>query len=299
MNVVVTGGAGFIGSHLVHQLVKQGMNVTVIDVQDCKVEDIRYFCDDILSMTNNQAKLAFKDADAVVHLAAEHDIDAANDEGFGFVYHNLMMDLLVANWHNLYCPNAKYIYASSVDIYYMDDESIKRSMVVYEDMDDLIVPNNPYARSKFIGEQIVNAKLTNYYNFRFSTIYGPNQDSHHVLSEIRRAIEDENTIFESRGPLTAQRDYLYVGELVDLLSLAIKKSDPLPGVFNACMSHTWEVRDFADVMCRITKSKLRIIEGETTRHNDKHHPKFGIRNAEQWFGWKPKIHIGDGIKEMF
>ncbi len=225
MTILVTGGAGFIGSHLVERLLSEGRRVRVLDnlstgkrenlprhpALDLQVGDIR---DDAT------VRGAVKGVTAIYHLAAVASVQASIDDPIGTHGANLVgtLQLLEAGRH---AGVTRFLYASSAAIY--GDTSV---VPVAETTTPR--PLSPYAADKLAGEhylQFYGAKHGLHATaFRFFNIYGPRQDPSSPYSGVISIFVDRAltgrpvTVF---GDGCQTRDFVYVGDLVEILYAAL------------------------------------------------------------------------------
>jgi nucleoside-diphosphate-sugar epimerase len=183
-NILVTGGAGFIGSHFVKRLINKGYNVTVIDnLERGKLEflpdNINFHKLDLRDY--DSIKDIFKDQDCVVHLASKvGGIGTYLSKPYDVMSSNITID---SNVLKAIIENniSKYFYASSAHIYPKSLQTTKDSPLINESQAYPADPELSYGWAKLIGELSVQS-ATKEYSFlkaaiaRFIGIYGPDQD---------------------------------------------------------------------------------------------------------------------------
>jgi UDP-glucose 4-epimerase len=229
MQVLITGGAGFIGSHLVERLLQQGDRVRVLDnLSTGKVENlptstmVEFVRGDIRDPATVERSM--QGANAVVHLAAVASVQASIDDPIQTHHTNLdgTIHLLEAARR---VGVQRFLYASSAAVY-GDTESVP----VAESAP--IRPLSPYAADKLAGEHYLlfyQRKFgLNATGFRFFNIYGPRQDPSSPYSGVISIFTDRLaqgrgvTIF---GDGQQTRDFVYVGDLAALLVEALARTD--------------------------------------------------------------------------
>ena len=226
MNVLVTGGAGFIGSHLVDALLATGTRVRVLDNLStgkranipATHERLEFIHGDIRD--RDVVHRAAAGVDAVVHLAAVASVQASVDDPLGTHETNLVGTLNVlegARAHGV----RRIVYASSAAVY-GDDAALP----VREDSRPN--PLTPYAADKLSGEYYLGFYGRKFgiagTAFRFFNIYGPRQDPSSPYSGVISIFVER---LRARSPVTVfgdgnqTRDFVYVGDLVDILSRSL------------------------------------------------------------------------------
>lgn len=228
MKVLVTGGAGFIGSHLVERLLATGHGVTVLDdLSTGKLENLPH-AGDIELVTGDVADLgavatAMNGIDAVVHLAAVASVAASVLDPLGTSRTNLTGSLTV--FQAAAAAGVKrLVYASSASVY-GDPETVPLS----EDAPKR--PLSPYAVDKLAGEHyLAHFHRTGHLDaatFRFFNVYGPRQDPSSPYSGVisifmERSIRRQPLTIFGDGQQT--RDFVYVADVVDVLARAVEES---------------------------------------------------------------------------
>lgn len=234
--VLVTGGAGFIGSHVVERLLNGGARVRVLDnlstgrrenlPRDGKLE----FIEDDIRDAGAVAR-AMRGVTAVIHLAAVASVQASVDDPRGTHASNFdgTLNLLEAARS---AGVGRFLYASSAAVY-----GDGAPLPVTEDA--RLNPLTPYAADKLAGEHYLGFYCRqhglNGTAFRFFNIYGPRQDPSSPYSGVisifvnRLRAREAVTIFGDGGQT---RDFVYVGDLADLLVSALDRRDLADAVMN-------------------------------------------------------------------
>ena len=269
-NILVTGGAGFIGSHFVKRMVNKGYNVTVIDnLERGKLEFLR----DVLNKINfvnadlqdfNSVKDLFKNQDCVVHLASKvGGIGTYLSQPYEVMKSNITMDSNVLKGI-IENKIEKYFYASSAHIYPKELQTIPNSPLIEETQ---AYPSNPeltYGWAKLIGEISLESAVKEYSFLkasiaRFIGIYGPNQDFGLNTGSVipvfsHRAIKYPEVPFNVWGTGKETRSYCFIEDTLDCMELMIQKMDELDlvGPLNVGKEERISIKEIAD----ITKKEL-------------------------------------------
>jgi len=304
--VLVTGGASFIGSHLVDALVEQGANVRVVDnLSSGRLANIQEYVDrkriefergDLLD--ESVARRALKDCEVVFHLAADHG-------GRGYVdLHqvecstNLILDGLL---FKLACELRidKIVFASSGCVYpnHLQTDITKEIYL----KEDLVSP--PYDADNLYGWAKLMAELTLRAYFqqrgmksaccRYFTVYGPRGvENHAVIAMIARAFLKEDP-FEVWGTGEQIRNWTYIDDIVAGTLLAAEKIDDGAGINLGTMERI-RVIDAVQEVLRYSghKAQIRIRPEMPTG------PMNRVADnslAKRLLGWVPKVRFMDGL----
>ncbi|EKD47085.1 MAG: nucleoside-diphosphate-sugar epimerase [uncultured bacterium] len=293
--VIVTGGSGFIGSHLVDALIDNAECVIVID----KVKPPK-------NRKNNRAKyikINIQDKDVinvfekykpelVFHLAAHlHDresvekpVENAMDNIIGFL--NVCEGVRKST-------NAKIIFTSSCAVYGIHD-----NLPISEEV--VPVPTTPYGITKLTGEKYLHFYKqkynTPYVAFRPGNIYGPRQDASAESGVIgifsSRLLKGKTTVINNDGQTT--RDYIYVSDVVDAL-LKAAESD-FVGILNLGTGIQTTTADIFE------KVKTAVGGGAMPDRNENQpdatkYMALDASKSQKTLDWKPKVDLEQGIKQ--
>ncbi len=233
-SVLVTGGAGFIGTHLCRYLHDSGHQVISLDVNqvgeqpwDCVTGDIR---DD----------LQLDGIDVIVHLAAQISVPRSidnPDETLSINVDGTSSILSVAEASGV----KRILFASSAAVY-GDSQQIP----IPEDAP--LIPQSPYAVSKIVGEELLKRSSIETCSFRFFNVYGPDQSAEGgyaaVIPAFKKAISEgiECTIF---GDGTQVRDFIHVTDLTRIIGLAIEAKE-LPAELNLASGEATSLLDLIE-----------------------------------------------------
>jgi UDP-glucose 4-epimerase len=298
MKVVVTGGAGFIGSNLTEELLKKH-EVTVIDnLSTGRIENLCQIRDNIKfikgSITNlDLLKEAFSGSDTVFHQAAIPSVqrsianpiasNKANVEG--------TLKVLVAARD---CNVRKVVYASSSSAY-GDTPTLPKK----EDMRPN--PKSPYAISKLTGEYYCRV-FSDVYSLktaclRYFNVFGPRQNPNSQYAAviprfITRIVAHEPLVIYGDGMQT--RDFTFVKDVVKANILAMQS--PAEGVFNIACGHRVSLNDLAGKIMEITGIKLDPIY-DKPRQGDVRDSLADITKARKEMGYEPDFNLDSGLEE--
>ena len=287
MNILVTGGSGFIGTKLVKKLKLLGHNVTTVDL---KIGSDYVF--DICKLENFN-KLNNLKFDVIYHLAAQSYGIGSLENPHRDLEWNAIGTLnvcLYAQQKNI----KKIIYTSTMAVYGNRDNSKEN---------DTLDPKSNYACSKLYGEHCV--KRFSEYNinhviFRVFNTYGPGQDLSNQQKGIVNAFISqlkEGDNINVTGSLDRYRDLIYIDDVVDALicGLNIKLNNE---TFNICSSKKTYVKELIDLIINVSKKKNITIKNIGSHPGDQIGTT-GDNTKLKSFGWNPKIPLNKGIYKAY
>jgi UDP-glucose 4-epimerase len=298
LRILVTGGAGFIGSHLVRALATAGHSVRVLDnlstgsldkIGDLlnTVEFIRSDIRDVDAMEG-----ALKGIDAVVHLAALVDVAESFEKPVDYFDANVCGTLNVA----LASKNISVlVFASSCAVY---GEPIYLPI----NEEHPLNPKSPYAASKVSGEAYITA-YASLYGFRpvilrLFNVYGPGQSKSYagVITEfIKRVAKGEPPVIYGDGQQT--RDFIHVDDVVQAIMRALI-SDKAYGAYNIGSGINTTINELAQLILKLTgRTDLKPIYAPP-RHGDISQSVADVSKARKDLSFKPNILLNDGIKML-
>lgn len=300
---LVTGGAGFIGSHLVDQLLAMGEDVTVIDNlssghRENLASQARLIVADILDAKVLEREM--EGVSSVFHLAAMVSVQDCINDWIGGTRNNLLGSALVfdaARRHGL----APVVYASSAAVY--GDRS---GEVCYEDA--LPAPISPYGADKLGAEHHARAMAVIHglpsVGLRFFNAYGPRQDPSSpyagVISKFcsNRKADQPHTVF---GDGYQSRDFVYVSDIVDALLASREHVSTTGGalIFNVCTGKPTSLLDLARQIDATAGRGVTKIDHEPTRAGDIATSLGCPKRAQSDLGLSAKTTLGDGLAELW
>ena len=305
--VLVTGGASFIGSHLVDTLVEQGAKVWVMDdltsgrlenIQDhLTAHRIEFIQADLREP--GVARMAVKDIDIIFHLAADHGGRGYVDLHQAGPASNLFLGGLVF-WEAQRAGVEKVVFASSGCVYPNFLQSNPDEEVYLTE--DLVKPpydaDNMYGWAKLMNELTLKAYHNEYglkaASCRYFTVYGPcGVENHAVIAMIAKAFVGQNP-FEVWGDGTQVRNWTYIDDIVRGTILAAEKIDDGIAVNLGTMERV-RVIDAVKMVLEYTGHKAEIKlqpdmpTGPLNRVADN-------SLAKKLLGWEPQVSFREGLK---
>ena len=314
--ILVTGGAGFIGSHLVKRLVKQGHDVTVIDnLERGKIEFLSDIITDIKMVHTDltdydECSRYFIGKDVVIHLASKvGGIGTYLSKPYEVMKANMMMD---SNVLRAVIDNKinTYFYASSAHIYPKELQTIADSPMIKESDAYPANPELTYGWAKLIGEKAIeSAVVENDWMkvaiARFIGIYGPNQDfkleSGSVIPVFsHRAIKYPEVPFSVWGTGKETRSYCYIDDALDCIQKMIEAMDnkQLVGPYNVGRGDRISIEDIAKTVIEVSGKDIEV-EWDTTKNTVIWGQWCDVTKAKDELGWEAQISLKEGLEKVY
>ena len=306
MKIIVTGGAGFIGSHVVRALLKEGHEVTVLDefndfydpaIKRANVASFESAVEvseiDLRHWEPVRDLIAKVKPDAVIHLAARAGVRPSILDPKLYIDTNITGTFHVLEAARL-AGCTKILFASSSSVY-----GLSKTVPFREDL-PLLQTLSPYAATKLAGEQLcgnfVNLHGMRVVALRFFTVYGPGQRPDLAIHSFTDAIENGRSIRQF-GDGTTRRDYTYIDDIVQGVMGAlsfVQGEGPLFQIFNLGENETTTL---SELIASIEKAlgKKALIERLPEQKGDMPLTSADITKARTLLGYAPKTPIREGI----
>lgn len=297
--VVVTGGAGFIGSHIVEYWINNGAEVHIIDnLRTGFLSNVELFPDVIFhqgSVTNR--KLVFnvlKGIDYVHHLAALISVPESVEKPHECVDINIYGLLNVLDAAKEFGIK-KIVFSSSAAVYGDNPESPKTVEMKPQ-------PKSPYGITKLDGEYYLQMYRELYgigsLSFRYFNVFGPRQDPKSQYAAaipifISKAVKNEPIIIYGDGEQT--RDFIFIKDVVKANILAAINSE-VNGVFNLALGKATSINKIAKEIIKLTNSKSEIVY-EKERAGDIKHSLAFVDGTFKALNFQPEFSMEEGLKE--
>lgn len=309
MKVVVTGGAGFIGSHVVRRLLAEGHEVAVIDnfsefyAPSIKRANVAAFADrvavheiDIEDFGAVNSVLAGGKFDAVVHLAARAGVRPSIENPKAYLEtnvtgtYNLLEGARSASTKNFIFASSSSVYGLATKVPFSEDLPLPQTL-------------SPYAATKLAGEHLCG----NYANLfglrvvclRFFTVYGPGQRPDLAIHKFTDMIERGRPI-PKFGDGNTRRDYTYVDDVVQGVIGAIhyaQRGETTFDIFNLGESETTTLNELIAAL-ESALGKTAVIDQLPEQKGDMPLTCADISKARRLLGYDPHTKIADGIPKF-
>lgn len=295
MKVLVTGGAGFIGSNLVDRLASDGHEVVVLDnLTTGKLENVNPAAKFVKSDIGNYEEIAphFEGAQAVFHTAALARIQPSIQNPIAANNTNITGTLNVL-WAAKNSGVKKVIYSGSSSVYGDHDPSdypLKESLSTH--------PGSPYALQKMVGEMYCRL-FSSLYNLpavilRYFNVYGPRQLTEGAYAAVIGIFLDQRQNHKPMtivGDGTKRRDFTHIRDIVEGNILAWQKDLPVGEVINLGAGKNYSVNEVAALIGDETVNipdrpgEYRMTLADNTK-------------ARELLGWRPTVALAEGIAEL-
>ncbi len=321
MNILVTGGCGFIGSHFVRKAIMAGHKIVNIDALGYAANpdnlsdiagnpDYDFIEADICDELVMAAVFSKTNPDIIVHFAAESHVDKSIDDAGSFIKTNVLgtrvlLDQALAYWRSLTGENKqgfRFLHISTDEVYGdlgEDDPAFTET--------NAYAPNSPYAASKASADHLVRA-WNNTYGLpvlisNCSNNYGPNQFPEKLIPlVILRALSGEKIPVYGDG--SNIRDWLYVEDHVDAI-LQILENGKIGESYNIGGQSERSNLEIVNSICQILdtlhpceKGKYQdLIEFVTDRPGHDKRYAMNINKIKSELGWKPETDFNEGIEK--
>ena len=303
-NVIVTGGAGFIGSHLVEKLLENNCTVTVIDNFDdfydkeIKLKNIsnyisnpaaRFLELDILDEKGLDANL-IESYDAIFHLAAKAGVRPSIENPVSY------QNVNVAGTQNLLefarRKNIKqFIFASSSSVYGINKN------IPWKENDGQLYPISPYASTKISGELMghVYSKLYNirFIGLRFFTVFGPRQRPDLAIHLFSKKILN-NEVINVFGDGSTKRDYTYVADIVEAVYNALYYDQTQYEIINLGNRQTVSLAEMLKTIEDVFQKKA-IVNQLPEQIGDVPQTCADINKAQELLKYSPQTPFKEGV----
>ena len=277
-NILITGGSGFIGGHVVDALLKNKYQVTILDLNQPKRKDVKFIKGSILD--KSIIRSALKNINIVFHLAAVSDITKVKGIPLKTIETNILgTTFLLENARNVNID--RFVFAGSIYSYG--------------------TAGNLYTTSKTASELIIkNYKLIYGQKFtilRYATAYGTgNRKVDAVSIFVSRALKNLDLIIHGDGQ--QKRNYIYAEDLGYGSLAALEEKSTNKTITLAAKENT-KIVDLAKMIIKITKSKSKIVFNKEKRRLDDFTSVLSYKNSyeKNLMIWRPKYSLEKGLKK--
>ncbi len=298
--IIVTGGAGFIGSAVIQELQKFGHDIYVIDDlsfgnrQFVQIPDEKFHQIDILDAKAVTEIIARVQPEYIVHLAAIHFIPYCNQHPFKSANINIQGTLNIMEAVQKLSSIEKFFFASTAAVYPIYDEPIREDMATG--------PLDIYGLSKLTGEYL----CSDFYQktriptiiCRFFNAFGPNETNPHLIPEIQlQILKGKRTI--ELGNLEPKRDFIHTYDMARAVRMLLEKFNEGIDTFNLGRGIEYSVSEIVAAFSRQIGEPIEIVQHpDRIRKSDRLHLLADISKLKNATGWYPEISIDEGIATL-
>ncbi len=290
---IVTGGAGFIGSHLADKLIEEGHTVSIIDnlsLGKRKFVNAAATLHEVDIRDMEAMKPLFSEVDVVFHLAADPRLPVSIEDPVGTHDINVTGTLNVLEASRL-AGVKKFVFTSTCAVYGVDNP-----LPLTEDQ--AVMPESPYGLHKLMGEQYMTlyAKLFDMQTvtLRYMNVYGPRklaEGGYPMVISVFLKQKQEGTDMTITGDGETTRDYVHVSDVVKANIQAWQQEVPAGSVINIGTGRQISVNDIA-----------KMIGGNTStipeRKGELRAAEANIERASSLLSWKPTVVFEEGLAAL-
>ena len=314
VNVLVTGGASFIGSHLVDKLVDCGANVTILDdLSSGTLENLSQSLHKVKFITHNLEynakdvlKTLFKDQNFVFHMAAIHGGRGYIDTHPADVCSNLALDHHVfqacndGNVEKVIFSSTACVYPTKLQDEIGSDYKLSENDSDISSLDVRLSADMEYGWAKLMSEIQMKAFNKQYglkcCPLRFVTAYGPREDeTHAIIALIYKAVEKMDP-YEIWGNGNQERDFTYVEDIVSGSILAAEKISEMTPI-NLGTAQRYKMIDVVKMICEILNWTPSSFNFDTTKPTGALSRSLDNTKAKELLGWEPKFSLKEGLEK--
>ncbi len=304
--ILITGGAGFLGSHLCDRLARNNRVICLDNLISGSQKNIAHLLSNKNFFFADQDACApftsrkFDKIDEIYHLASPADPNIHSEVSYMSHPFETMKVNTVGTWNMCELAQkhgAKLLFASTSEIY--GDPQVSPQPEDYRGNVSTIGPRSVYDEAKRFGETIVSSfvreKGIDGRIIRIFNTYGPRmnpEEGRAVVNFIKQALANEDVSVYGDGMQT--RSFCYVDDQVEGQILAMDRDGTTGEVFNIGNPDERTILEFAKEIIKITGSKSRVVL-ESLPTDDPMQRKPDVTKAKRVLGWEPKVKLADGL----
>lgn len=305
-NILITGGCGFIGSHMIKYLFDTYNNFRIINIDkltysgdiDNIPQNIRtsfrykFYKGDICNENLILHILKYNKVDQIINFAAETHVDRSfdNKEVSNFTQTNIIGTATILKCIAKINKNIRLVHISTDEVYGDSDYSEKMKE------NDKLNPTNPYAASKAGAEFLVNSYIYSHeidaVIVRCNNVYGPAQFPEKIIPKFCLQCLS-NSYMTIHGDGLQKRSFIYISDVVEAINI-IRKKSMSSEIYNIGVDEEITIKTVADMIHNIFEKKQQRIEFcEDRNYNDK---RYYINSSKLMnLGWRPKVTFEKGL----
>lgn len=294
--ILVTGGAGFIGSHLVDWLIERGHEVRVIDNlssgnPDFVNDNAEFIKGDLRN--HEDALNSVKGVDEVWHIAANPDVRVSSQKPAEIYENNIL-----ATWNLLEAARRegieRIVFTSTSTVYGETD-------VIPTPENHPTIPISVYGASKVAGEALIASYCHTYdmksWIFRFANVIG-RRSRHGVIYDFIMKLNKNPEELEILGNGEQNKSYIYIDDCISAMFHAVERSDETVNIFNIGSEDQIKVRKIAEIVCEEMglSPRFRFTGGDRGWKGDVPVMLLSIERLKE-LGWRPRYSSEEAVRK--
>lgn len=298
--ILVTGGAGFIGSAIINQLQSAGQEIFVLDNLSfgnksfISIPDDHFFETDIRDRETVFQIVQKIQPDSILHLAAIHFIPYCNQHPFEAADINIRGTMNVLDAAKATGTVKQLFFASTAAVYPIYDEAISENFE--------LKPLDIYGITKLAGERLCHefhlATGIPAIICRFFNAFGPNETNPHLIPEIQQQINEGKRSLHL-GNLDPRRDFIHTADMAAAIEALLEKFNSGIDYFNLGRGVEYSVKEVVAAFETELNEKLEIqTDPSRVRKVERMHLLANIDKLKSFTGWKPRISLEEGIRTL-
>jgi len=282
--ILITGSEGFIGTHLLRELIIKNKVIGINNKSDKKIKNYSPIKKDILKLSSNNIK---SHLDGIIHLAAISNVEFCNKYPLRCNTVNVLGTLKVLEIaRKKDCP---LVFMSTSHVY-----GIPQQIPINEEH-----PKHPmsiYSTSKLEAEILCEGYAKTYGMdisiMRLFSVYGPNSPSHLVTSRIISQLRNKTI---SLGNVKSKRDFIYIDDVINAITIILNKSKGF-NIFNVGTGKSYSILEVCNILKKLTGSNAIVKPSSNKLRNSDAKEIVSDSSKIQKLGWHPSIKLEKGLK---
>lgn len=300
LNILVTGGAGFIGSAVIEKLQSLGHSIYVIDNLSfgnrkfLTIPDTHFHNVDILNSVAIDSLIQTISPDWLIHLAAIHFIPYCNQNPAEASRTNIQGTINILSAARKLKKLEKVFFASTAAVYPIVDQAIPESHSPE--------PTDIYGISKLAGEHLMNefylqTSIPTIIG-RFFNAFGPNETNAHVIPEIQRQVNSGARTIQL-GNLDPKRDFVHTSDMAIAISKLLDKFNTGIDTFNIGRGIEYSVKEVVQAFEQVLGEEITIqVDPARVRKVERMHLLADISKLTNFIDWEPQVSLSQGIATL-
>jgi dTDP-L-rhamnose 4-epimerase len=300
MKILITGGAGFIGSKIINKI-KNQHEILVLDnlLEQVHgntpkfIEGIKYIVGDVRNKTDWEKCLSMN-PEIIIHMASETGTGQSMDEIDRYVTTNIGGVSVMLDYLNNQSHNVKKIILTSSRAVYGDSENIE--------INECVSPLSIYGITKLVQEQLVQTGLKIPYTIlRFQNVFGEGQSLLNpytgIISIFSKKIQN-NEVIELYDNGNPTRDFIHVDDVVDSILLCLENNISDYKTYNVGTGKKTSILEMTKKLQLLINTKTKIVKTKYHRKGDVMDAVANIEKIKKELNWNPKITVDEGLNKF-